>query len=277
VTIPFWLTRSTEEIEQVARAQAQASYFGDHTVLCRVLGKYLLYADTNDVGITPHLSLNGYWESWITLAISRLVQPGFHCLDIGANHGYYTLLMADGAGPTGRVTAVEPNPSPAQRLMNTLDVNGLLRHTLVVQKAASHLDGETVNLFVVDRRGMNASLTRQSDDARSVAVETITVDRLVDDWSRVDLLKIDVEGAEENVWHGMASTLDANPELVILLEVNTSRYDAPAEFFGTIESAGFVLRYIDFDGGIKPISRERLATERHGEDWMLFLRRELKR
>ena len=99
-------------------------------MLCRVLGKYLMYADSQETGITPHLALHGYWESWITLALARTLRPGWHCLDVGANHGYYTLVMADGAGPDGRVVpgrahaATRRAPSPDARRQRVPDSGG---------------------------------------------------------------------------------------------------------------------------------------------------------
>ena len=272
MTIPHWLTHTTAEIESVARTQVQSTYFGDGTVICRVLGKYLIYADTADVGITPHLALNGFWESWITLTIARLVEPGWHCVDVGANHGYYTLLMADGAGPTGAVFAVEPNPDPARRLLNTLDVNGFSDFAHVIDKAASDISGQHVELHIEEGRGLNATLM-PGEGSRAVTVESVSVDELTRDWPRVDLVKVDVEGAEQAVWRGLAATLEANPEVAVVLEVNTGRYEDPPSFFDEIERAGFRLRYIDFDGEIKPVTLDRLAKERRGEDWMLYLQR----
>jgi FkbM family methyltransferase len=274
--IPHWLTTSMAELEQVSRAQAQTAYFGNGTILCRVLGKYLMYADTTDVGITPHLSMNGCWESWITLTLARLMRPGWHCLDLGANHGYYTLLMADGSGPSGKVLAVEPNPDLVRRLIHTIDVNGFSSQARVVEKAALDVDGERVQLFIAKNRGLNATLRGDASTSRGELVETVTVDSLTRDWPHVDLIKIDVEGAEVGVWHGMSSTLESNPELTIILEVNTNRYEDPAKFFAILEGAGFGLRFIDFDGEIKPVEIDRLVHERRGEDWMLFLQRTVK-
>jgi FkbM family methyltransferase len=272
MTIPHWLTSTTEEIESVSRTQAQSIYFGDNTVVCRVLGKYLVYADTADVGITPHLALNGYWESWITLTMARLVQPGWHCLDLGANHGYYTVIMADGVGPTGAVVAVEPNPDPARRLRRTLDVNAFSGFTTLVEKAASDAGGQMLELSIEEHRGLNATLHRR-EGFPTVSVESVTVDELAADWPRVDLIKIDVEGAEEAVWRGMGATLEQNPDVTIVVEVNTTRIADASAYFGEIEAAGFRLRYIDFDGEIKETTVDRLTKERRGEDWMLFLQR----
>ena len=57
----------------------------------------------SDLMLGPRLILDGFWEAWVTLAIGRHIQPGFHCVDVGANYGYYSLVMAAAAGATGRV------------------------------------------------------------------------------------------------------------------------------------------------------------------------------
>ena len=145
-------------LEAVSRQESRAVYLGEETVLCRVLGKYLMYADAQETGITPHLCMDGYWESWITVVLARTLRPGWHCLDIGANHGYYTLIMADAVGQHGRVAPVEPTPRLAELLRQTLDVNGFPGVT-VVQKAASRTDGDTLRLVVPPHRSMNARLS----------------------------------------------------------------------------------------------------------------------
>jgi FkbM family methyltransferase len=272
--LPRYLIESCEQIEAVSGEHHESVYLGESTVLCRVLGKYLMYADTEDAGIVPHLCLGGHWESWITLAIARLVRPGWRCLDVGANHGYYTLIMADGVGATGKVLAVEPNRKPARLLPLTLSVNGFTKWVEVVEKAASDTEAERVKFLIPPHFGMNARLADQRDEVGDVVeVETTSIDSLTRGWPRVDLIKIDVEGAEEAVWRGMQETLARNPDVVVILEVNTARYEDPGRFFAELERAGFPLRYIDYDGATPTISREELVTQRRGEDWMLFLHR----
>jgi FkbM family methyltransferase len=242
-------------------------------VLCRVLGKYLMYADSQETGITPHLCLDGYWESWITVALARTLRRGWHCLDVGANHGYYTLIMADAVGHEGRVAPVEPTPRLAELLRQTLDVNGF-KHVTVVQEAATDGDGKTLQLVVPARRSLNARLSDVAGPTdATVDVRSVTIDALTRDWPRVDLIKIDVEGAEEDVWEGMQQTISGNPGLVLILELNVARYDDPRSLLRRIERAGFSLRYIDVDAEIKRVSIDQLLTRQVGEDWMLYLTR----
>jgi FkbM family methyltransferase len=260
-------------LEAVSRQESRALYLGKETVLCRVLGKYLMYADAQETGITPHLSMGGYWESWITVLLARTLRPGWHCLDIGANHGYYTLIMADAVGQRGRVMPVEPTPRLAELLRETLDVNGFPNVT-VVQKAASRTHGDTLRLVVPPRRSMNAYLSEVAGPTDVVFdVETVTVDALTREWPRVDLIKIDVEGAEEDVWQGMRRTIVQNPGLVVILELNVARYEDPRNFLEAIELAGFRLRYIDFEADVKDVTIDELLGRQVGQDWMLYLAR----
>ena len=271
--LPPHLTGDRPLLETVSRDHSRAVYVGNRTLLCRVLGKYLVYADAQETGITPHLAMDGYWESWITLAIARAVRPGAHCLDIGANHGYYTLVMADAAGPNGRVVPVEPTPRLAEMLRQTLDINGF-PGVEVLAKAATDSDDRTLQLVIPARRSLNARLSDEAEATDEVVpVQSVTVDAITRDWPRVDVIKIDVEGAEEGVWQGMQRTISQNPGLILILEFNVARYDDPKGFAQAIKSVGFPLRYIDIDAEVKDVTVDELLTNQVGDDWMLYLAR----
>ncbi len=70
----------------------QSVYVGNNMVLTSTLCSQKLYVDTRDVSLSPHIIIDGYWESWVTRAIQRLVKPGMIVVEIGANIGYYTTL-----------------------------------------------------------------------------------------------------------------------------------------------------------------------------------------
>jgi hypothetical protein len=96
--------------EATIRSLCHSAYLGDNTALCRVLGRYKMYVDSQDFGLSPHLMLDGYWEMWVTEALVSLVRPGMVVADIGANLGYYALLLADLVGDAGMVHAFELTP-----------------------------------------------------------------------------------------------------------------------------------------------------------------------
>ncbi len=91
------------------------------------LRQYKMYVDLRDTGFAPHFMFEGYWEYWITEFVWRNVRPGQVALDLGANHGYYTLLLVDLVGPGGKVHAFEPNPRLAELLDMNIALNGFWR------------------------------------------------------------------------------------------------------------------------------------------------------
>ncbi len=265
---------SWAELNTACRAACQTSYLGDHQVICRVLARYFLYGDTTDVGIVPHLCLNGYWEPWLTMLMLHTVKPGWHCLDIGANHGYYALVMAGAVGKNGRVAAFEPNYKLVNLVSKSLEVNGFNDRARVLPLAVSDRDGERVKLMVPKGNTGHASMyIGETDNTEVMEVETVTVDTFTADWPQVDFVKIDTEGAEEGAWLGMRETVRRNPNIVIVLEFGVKRYPDPKAFLLDIQAEGFKLRYVDYDGQAKDISIDRCLSERVESYWDLYLSR----
>ena len=275
MSIPAFLLGDRSYLETHARRHAQTVHLAEGAVLCRVLAKYLMFVDPHDLGVTPRLCLDGYWESWITSAVARSVPSGGWCVDIGANHGYYTVILADAVGRHGRVLAVEPNPRLAELLALSVEVNGLTRQTTIVQMAATDGGTPRVRLVVPNRRGACASICRDTTAADQVVdVDAASVDELTSDWPQVDLVKVDAEGAEDLIWRGMHRTIERNPGLLVLLEFVPSRYRDPCRFVRDIQQAGFALREVGYDSEIVPVSETELMKDDDHEGRMLFLRRE---
>lgn len=261
-------------VESASHKRSQHIYLGHSIALCRVLGKYKMYVDTRELGIVPHLCLEGFWESWITVFIARTVQAGWSCLDVGANFGYYTMLMADAVGPDGRIAAIEPNPDLVSFLRKSVSVNGFAAYTDVVDQAASDSSGREVELATDPMHSLNGSLFHSPQPGGQVfGVKTVSVDDLTEAWPRVDFIKVDAEGAEETIWQGMTRTIDRNPALTILLEFNAGRYSDPAAFVDRITQKGFALRYVGYDSEISPVTLRELLDNAGGADFMLLLKR----
>jgi len=259
--------------EAAIRARAHTAYLGDHTALCRILGRYKLYADTRDIGLASHLMLDGYWEMWVTEAITELVSPGMHVADIGANLGYYSLLLADLIGPTGKVSCFEPNPRLAHLLGNSLAVNGM-SNAQVNRVALGGEHGEQVVLVVPPGEPKNGYVIPYVEPLpeNGVAVATARLDADVA-WSDIEFAKIDVEGAEEQVWEGMKGLLEGASLKTIVLEFAPCRYSDPQGFIEKLLEPGFKLARIDFWAGIvDTTAAEVLAGDPHA-DVMLVLRR----
>jgi len=83
-----------EDLERLSREHTTYRYLGNNVALTRVLDNFLLYVDTRDRSIVPHLIMDGFWEMWVTQAIAQRMQPGWRCADFGSSYGYYPMLLS---------------------------------------------------------------------------------------------------------------------------------------------------------------------------------------
>ena len=225
-------------VEQYCEDRCRSVAMPDDRILCRVLGKYLMWVDARDHGLSPHLVMQGYWELWITQVLARFATPGTTAIDIGANVGYYTLLLADAVGPSGTVIAFEPNPRIGAMLRMSASINGFaarvqIRNEAVSSTAAGHLSfaipkHEPKNAaLITDEAHRQAFVQTFGDDLRFIDVPLISLDSL--DLRNVGIVKIDAEGAEKEIWDGMQQTIRNNPGIRIVMEFNAGRIAGPMD------------------------------------------------
>ena len=157
---------------------------------------------------------NDFYEPQTTQWIQEHIREGQTVVDIGANIGYFTLILARQVGPRGRVYAYEPNPEIFRILRENVNANGYTSRVILNQKAVSSTLGSS-KFFVTQGHGRSSLQARQwvTD---IIDVETTTLDR--DVIVPVDFVKIDVEGAERLVLRGMEQTMRRNPGLIFLFE-----------------------------------------------------------
>lgn len=263
--------RSKRTLEALCRARAQPVYVGDNEGLCRILGRYKLYVDSRDRGLCAHLLLDGFWEMGLTMHMARQVRPGMVAVDIGANFGYYTIVLGALVGAGGHVYAIEPAPATAAMLRRSVELNGFDKFTTVIEVAAGASEG-TQPFFVPDREPKNAQIVPSAESADTSAgtlhqVTQSSVDALIAG-RRVDFVKIDAEGAEEAIVAGMLATLRRDrPQLV--LEFNAARAREPDRLLATLGELYGGLRYLDLHGNVHDTTAPRLLQERFGIDWLL--------
>jgi len=266
-------TRPPAEIEAAVRRRCQVVAVSADTALCRALGRYKMYVDLADEGLSPHLMLDGVWELGTTRALASRVREGVVAFDVGANLGYYTVLLAELVGASGHVHAAEPNPPVMARLERTVRVNGYGARVSLHPAPLGAVGGEEVVLHVPEGLPQNASLRGggHAGSARHVLVTT-TLDAVVGD-GPVGFVKIDAEGAEQAIWQGMARLLARRAPLTVFAEFTPDRYDDPAAFLRQMLETGFALSIVGADGEVRPVGFDAvLAGPRH-VDRMLVLER----
>jgi FkbM family methyltransferase len=158
--------------------------------------------------------------------VERFLQPGMTVLDIGAHHGFYTLLASKRVGPLGKTISFEPSPRERKALRLHLLLNRC-RNVAVEELALGDEDTEA-DLYVVEDFGSGCNSLRPPDVPVGTSNLRVRVSRL-DSWlakravGRVDFIKLDVEGAELGVLKGASQLLQRWPRPVILAEVQDVR------------------------------------------------------
>jgi FkbM family methyltransferase len=242
--------------------------------VCRVLGKYPLEMFVNDIGCSTRLALDGFWEMWVTMAIAKHVQKGARCIDVGANVGYFTVLL--GAVMECEVQAWEPQAGLCDALDCTIQMNGLEKRVQIVNAAAGTLADQGQKTLFIDHGTCNATLLEgalPSSKNRSVRCGAIDEENLAR--YQFDFIKIDAEGYEEHIIEGMAQVIAASPKLQICMEWTPVNYPYPEAFLQKLRTQ-FSLWLIEGDGELKPATEAdatRVATLPHGEFEMLWLKR----
>jgi FkbM family methyltransferase len=197
------------------------------------------------------------WEPQTTACLVRRLREGAVFVDVGANHGYFTVLAAALVGPTGRVVAFEPNPAVLEQLRTHVRLNDFDARVTAVAAALADAPQDEGTLFVSTEPGNSGLSSLVASPAyvrngwlshdRTVSVPVDTFDRWFESSTlpRVDLVKIDVEGAEGRVLTGMTGSLAAGKVGAVVCE---TAWEGPAH--ATLCAAGFVPTLLEDFGDV---------------------------
>lgn len=178
--------------------------------------------DFNDHMLSPYLhGRSSVYELKEIQYFRRICRKGDHVLDIGANHGFFGMALAKDVQEIGRVYLAEANPTNLARLRRTVQRN---RHWPVDILPYAVTDGRSAEVdFYLPRQnsvgnlsGLGSTVLHEhavrcgylESDLR-ITVKARSIDSLVDSGEirRIDLLKVDVEGAEDAVFSGAERTM----------------------------------------------------------------------
>ncbi|MBI4507921.1 MAG: FkbM family methyltransferase [Chloroflexi bacterium] len=182
----------------------------------------------------------GYYELAFARWLEGRLRPGMVFCDVGAHVGQYTLMAAAAVGEAGRVYAFEPEPRNFGRLRSNVELNGF-RNVFLHQCAVSDVSGGAT--FYVHSGGNfnsgNHSLRPDPDLAhpQAIVVRTVTLADALLHAPKIDMIKIDVEGAEMLVLRGAEAILVRDHPIVLFEaeERQTTRFG-----YSTIELKRYV-------------------------------------
>jgi len=224
-------------------------------------------------------------EEATTALFKKNVREGNVVVDLGANIGYFTLLASRIVGPKGKVFAFEPEPRNYSYLKKNIEINSY-KQAAAFRKAVSSQNGKT-ELFICDYDSGHHTINQFSGietygrgrDSRKTAIEIETV--ALDDFLRekaghVDVIKMDVEGAEFLALSGMDKILRNNKGLKMFVEffplLIEKMGNSPREFIerllGDYNFSVFVIPD-DYDA-----SKHEMVKINSAEEAMAFIKKE---
>jgi FkbM family methyltransferase len=212
-------------IEQYGAAAARriAVPEGGGDLLVRTQAGYVL-CPSSDHALLSLLLEAGELEAGTRILIQFLLMPGDTFVDVGANIGMHTLAAAFALQGQGRIVAFEPFGPTHELLRKTLWLNGFSGIVETHQAAASDRSGRQT-LFLGGTSGHHSLYELAPTLAPAIdpiEVALVRIDEVLQGAAKVDLMKIDVEGAELEVLAGSERTVTANPEIALIVEFDSA-------------------------------------------------------
>jgi FkbM family methyltransferase len=188
------------------------------SLLLKTIYGFILKIDpVKDKGIELELYYKGTYEKGTLHLINKILNTGDVFVDIGANIGLMSIFASYKVGVDGKVIAFEPNPITNKILTENITLNNI-NNIKVESQALSDINknGKIYDNFEMNRG--SSSLIKPSEFAVGYDIEEITFSDYFESFSKVDLIKIDVEGYELNVLKGAKKFIEnsVNPPILIV-------------------------------------------------------------
>jgi FkbM family methyltransferase len=232
LTLREFLVRLTESPE----FDGAGGLFPPNRRLMAEVEGFRFWFNTSDREMGVPMALGRYEPASVAL-LKKLVRPGMRCIDVGAQTGFFTGLMATLAGPGGAVDAFEPMPDNFALLERNVAENEW--HTVRAHHVAASNKPGALEMSRVSQMYVAGRV----DGAPLVTVPTVRIDDVVS--TPVDVVKLDIEGHEPSALAGMSRLLtSARP--IIISECNeywlrNCSGTTSGEYCRALESRGYVL------------------------------------
>lgn len=229
-------------------------------VLARVRSAFTRTLDAEPTSYIPPLEV----ERAEQIFYIQYLQPGMIAFDVGANIGELSLLFSRFVGPTGEVHSFEASRETFARLETIIDLANRSNVRLNCLAVTDHLGGAQLRVYDRDHAGWTTLADRPLDaygidvaPARSEDVESTTIDAYCEERGieQIDLLKIDVEGAEYQVLRGAEKMIRKKRVICCVFEFGSTTFDMgnhPEQIRAYLKDCGYEIRNVVQDGSIFP-------------------------
>ena len=219
---------------------------------------------SGDFGVTLEAESTGEYEPVTTELLKNLLCEGMTFVDIGAHVGLFSLPASNWVNMTGRVIAFEPHPDNFAMLQENIASNTLPNNIESVQSAVSDTTGLVYLHMSTFNTGDHQLFHKGGRDA--IEVQCITLDDYFPKGFQVDVIKMDVQGAEAAAFRGMRRVLEDNASIQIIWELSPAQLqDAGSstdEILEWLSSLSFSFTIVDdATGEIKKANAEEIKNE----------------
>ncbi|CAM5790884.1 hypothetical protein BBOR36S_02670 [Brevibacillus borstelensis] len=204
-----------------------------------------------------------------------MIKPGMTVVDIGAHHGYYSLLAGMLVGPTGSVYSFEPNPFHHKNFLKSVSINGMYGRVKLNKVMLSDSRGQT-EICTSGEGGTSIEfqgLGEMTGNTCMTVEKGILTDYLPN--LKADVIKIDIDGSEPLIMDSLCEVIDHNPGILIFMEYCPKIWPVsyePMSVLRRFTDRGFRFHILHDDGRIVETNIAELAAHSAVEhlDLLLF-------
>jgi len=249
------------------------TYIGNNKMLIKPIWGGFLLASCTDMSLMPTLVTNGVFDIPLTNYLIRNVKKGCTIIDAGANLGYFTILMGFLVGQEGKIIAYEADPKVFNILTDNLSLNGLDPIVTAFNKAVYSSESK-IDFYISEKFEGNGSIQEHDDNyfkhfavdkINKIEVETEPLDIYLNQLNFIDLIKLDIEGAEYDALLGMENLFKNKKVGTVVFELNRLMLrDKWQSLFALLnkyqEAYNFLLFTIDEKGSPIPTNLRELSA-----------------
>ncbi|MCA9884224.1 MAG: FkbM family methyltransferase [Anaerolineae bacterium] len=211
-----------------------------------------------DTALTAHRELlfSGVYQPALVNALRPYAVPGAYCMDVGSNIGFFAMDFAAQVGPEGQVAAFEANPALVERIQTVVEINHY-GHVQIIPQAVFHTSGQEVTFYVSKYEGKSSlSADLVTERLSEVTVTTITIDDFIvqQGWQRLDVIKMDIEGADVDALIGAEQSIRRFRPVIAFEFKRGADPDRLAQLQAIFAEAGYTLQVITLGGDRFPFT-----------------------
>jgi FkbM family methyltransferase len=206
-----------------------------------------VYYNSMDRMVAAYLWKFGWLEGYEMSLFHSCLKPGQIMLDIGANMGVYSLTASNIIGDAGKIIAFEPDDDNFKVLKKNILKNEF-KNIDPVPYAVSDKE-ETIFFETHSLNSGNHQIRKEKTEHGQTSIQAICLDNFLPENQKVDIIKIDIQGAEFYAFLGMKKLLSNNPNVIIFSEYWTTGLRnlgiEPSLYINLLKSFDFYIYKID--------------------------------